>query len=112
MDGTIKQSSDGCQHPSGLFTGPARSSTVSIATMIEKTTFNRKKETENQIIQIPADVQRTQSLNAFQFDNTVLDNDLGHTSLWMPRCTKIYCVCSIKSAPEQMSPFFLSLIIA
>lgn len=43
MDGTIKQSSNGCQHPSGLFTGPSRSLTVSNATMTEKTTLNRKK---------------------------------------------------------------------
>lgn len=94
MDGTIKQSSNGCQHPSGLFTGPSRSLTVSNATMTEKTTLNRKKETENKKTQIPANVQMTQSLNAFKLDNTVLDNDLGHTSLWMPNSVCMqYKIC-------------------
>lgn len=89
MDETIKQTTDGCQHPSGLCTGPSRSLTINNATKTEKTTL---KETENQKTQIQADVQRTRSWNAFQWWHYGLDNDLLYITLdakeWACMCTQ------------------------
>lgn len=105
MDGTIKQSSDDCQHPSGLFTG--HPGLRLMPQWLKRQLSTEKKETENKKIKIPADVQRTQSLNAFQFDNTVLNNDLGHKSLWMPKMNKDILWMQYKICPRTDVAFLL-----